>query len=300
MPPSKAEAGGAPVVVITGASSGIGRATALAFAERGASLVLAARTLSSLTEVAEACTALGARAIAVRTDVSSEPENAALVRAAVAEFGRIDTWVSAASVYGYGTIASTPREVFWRMFDVNVFGTVNAARAVVPQLIAQGGGGIIIVGSVFSRITAPYVSAYVMSKHAVLGFAEVLRQELRDHPISVTCVLPATIDTPIYQHAANYTGREVKPLPPVVSPERVANAIVRNAHRPRRTVVVGAVQGLGIPVHRLFRRFYDRVIISAMNRIALGDQRSRAGQGTVFVPDPDSNAVSGGWSRLGN
>ena len=103
------DSGSAPVVVITGASSGIGRATALAFARQGASLVLAARTMSSLTEVVEECVTAGGSAIAVRTDVSSEPENAALVRAAVREYGRIDTWVSAASVYGYGTIENTPR-----------------------------------------------------------------------------------------------------------------------------------------------------------------------------------------------
>ena len=261
--------------------------------------MLAARTRSSLEAVAEECIAAGGSAIAVRTDVSSEPETAALVRAALREFGRIDTWVSAASVYAYGTIETTPREVFWRMFDVNVFGTLNGTRAVVPVMRQQGGGTIIIVGSVFSRITSPYVSAYVMGKHAVLGYAEVLRQELQGENIAVTAILPSTIDTPIYQHAANYTGRDVKPLPPIVSPERVANAIVRNARRPRRTVVVGAVQGLGIPAHRLLRGLYDRMALRAMNAMALGDKRTRRSQGTVFVPDPDSNSVTGGWRRRG-
>lgn len=287
------------VVVITGASSGIGRATALAFAREGASLVLAARTLSSLEIVAEQCRELGGEARAIRTDVSSPAEVATLARLTVEQHGRIDTWVSAASVYAYGTIESTPHEIFWRMIDVNLFGTVNSARAVVPQLRAQGGGSIIIVGSVFSRIPAPYVSAYVASKHAVLGFAEVLRQETQLDGITITSILPSTIDTPIYQHAANYTGREVKPLPPVVTPERVAAAIVRNSHRPRRTVFVGASQALGIPAHRLLRGVYDRLMLKAMQRIALGDEPRRASQGTVFRSDPASNGVSGGWKKRG-
>lgn len=285
-----------PVVLITGASSGIGRATAHLFARDGARLVLAARDDGSLREVAAECAEHGAAVLTVPTDVAVETQVETLVRSAHEAFGRIDVCVAGASVYSYGTFEQTPPEVFRRIVETNLFGVVHTARAVLPRFREQGRGTLVVVGSVYSRITSPYVSPYVTSKWGLLGFTEVLRQELRrDEDIHVCAVLPATIDTPIYQHAANYTGRPVRPLPPVVSPHRVARAILRLAHRPRRVTVVGRVQGAFIPVHGLLPGLYDRCIHPVMDSLALRGGTAPASDGTVFVPDPATEQVDGGW-----
>lgn len=289
-------AGTGPVVVITGASSGIGRATAGAFARDGARLVLAARGAEALQEVAAECAEHGAAVLAVATDVGDEIQVEALIRSAHEAFGRIDVCVAAASVYSFGTFEKTPPEVFRRIVETNLFGVVHTARAVLPHFRAQGSGTLIVVGSVYSRITSPYVSPYVTGKWGLLGLTEVLRQELRrEKGIHVCTVLPATIDTPIHQHAGNYTGRPVRPLPPVVSPHRVARAILRTAHRPRPVTVVGRIQRTFIPVHDLAPRLYDRCINPVMDLLALRGGTVPASAGTVFVPDPADHRITGGW-----
>ncbi|MEC5180862.1 SDR family NAD(P)-dependent oxidoreductase [Arthrobacter sp. CG_A4] len=285
------------VVVITGASSGIGRATARAFAERGARLVLASRSRPSLEEVATECRGQGAQEVLVMpTDVSDEDQVRALVQAAVETFGRIDVWVGAASVYSYGTVEQTPSDVFRQVLETNLLGQVYTARTLLPRFRIQGSGTLIVIGSVYSKITSPYVSPYITSKFGLLGFTEALRQELREvEGVNVCAVLPATIDTPIYQHAANYTGQQVHPLPPVVSPHRVARAIVGLADRPRPTVVVGQIQRSFIPVHALLPRLYDRCIGPVMNTLALRKGPVAPTPGTVFEPDPAANQITGGW-----
>ncbi|HYI32771.1 MAG TPA: SDR family NAD(P)-dependent oxidoreductase [Glaciibacter sp.] len=285
------------VVVITGASSGIGRATALAFAKQKANLVLAARSEPDLVAVAAECRERGSEVLVRPTDVSDESRVKALAEAAVARFGRIDVWVGAASVFSYGTFEQTPPAVFRQVLETTFFGQVYGARAVLPHFRRQGGGVLILVGSVYSRITTPYVSAYVASKQALLGFAEVLGQEVRRDRIAVCSVLPATIDTPIYQHAANYTAQRVHPLPPVVSPYRVARTIVHLARRPRRLAVVGQVQRGFLPVHDLLPWLFHPGIRVVMNTIALRGGTVAATDGTVFEPQPDSNRITGGWRR---
>ncbi len=283
-------------VVITGASSGIGRATAHAFAERGARLVLAARSASSLQEVARECRDRGAEAMVVVTDVSDEVQVHDLARAAVGEFGRVAAWVGAASVFSYGTFEQTPPEVFRQVLETNLFGQVHGARAVLPLFRSQGSGVLVLVGSLYSRITSPYLSPYITSKFGLLGLAEVLRQELRDvRGASVCAILPATIDTPIYQHAANYTGRRVHPLPPVTDPRRVARAIVRAVERPRPVSVVGQVQRLGVLAHAAVPRLYDRAVGPVMDLVALRGGPVPDTPGTVFQPAHDTNQVHGHW-----
>lgn len=284
------------MVVITGASSGIGRAAAHAFAKDGARLVLAARSIESLHEVAAECAKRGAQVITVPTDISVESAAENLMRAAAEAFGRIDVCVANASVYSYGTFETTPPEVFRRIIETNLFGPVHTARAVLPHFHNQGKGTLIMIGSVYSKITSPYVSPYVTSKFGLRAFTEVLRQELRtDKDIHTCLVLPATIDTPIYQHAANYTGKPVHPLPPVVDPHRVAKAILRISQRPRPVTVVGRIQGSLIPIHSLFPRLYDQCINPVMNTLALRKGMTAPSNGTVFAPDPSSNRITGNW-----
>jgi NAD(P)-dependent dehydrogenase (short-subunit alcohol dehydrogenase family) len=234
------------VVVITGASSGIGRATALRFAAKGARLVLAARGAGSLEEVAGQCRKRGARAIAVPTDVTDVGKMEELAARAVREFGRLDVWVNNAAVGSFGLLTDIPPKDFQRVLDVNILGYVNGARAALPRLSAQGSGALINVASIVAEIPLPYSAAYSMSKAAVRALSVSLRSELAREGLAgveVCTVLPATIDTPFYQNAANYTGRRPMAMPPVYTPERVAKAIVRLVDHPRRETVAGGLAG---------------------------------------------------------
>lgn len=284
------------VIVITGASSGIGRATARAFASRGDRLVLAARNERSLQVVVEECAARGGAAIAVRTDVSDEEQVLALARAAVDAYGRIDAWVGAASVMSFGTFEQTPSAIFTQVIETNLMGQVHGARAALRQFRRQGAGTLVMVGSLYSEVGSPYISPYVTSKFATLGLAEVLRQELRrSRGIHVVAVLPASIDTPIYQHAANYTGRHVHPLVPISAPERVAKAIVRSIGHRRPVVVVGRSQRIATALHGITPGLYDRVTSLAQESLALRGRGAPRSSGTVLAPGTDDGGVTGGW-----
>jgi short-subunit dehydrogenase len=283
------------IVVLVGASSGIGRATAQLLARRGATLALAARSASTLDEVARECRDLGARAIAIPTDVSDETQVKELVSAVLQEYGRIDAWVGLASVFAYGKFEDTPPEVFRQQLEINLFGQVHSARAVLPVFRRQGAGHLVFVASIYSRVTSPYASGYITSKHGLFGFAEVLREEVRTDGIRVSTVLPSTIDTPIYQHAANYSGRHAHPLPPIVAPERAAAAIVRVLRRPRRTAVVGRTQAMLVPVRLVAPAFFTRAVRPVMDLFALRRGGVAPSPGNVFEPQPELNAVDGGW-----
>ena len=286
------------VVVITGASSGIGRGAAYAFAARGDHVVLAARSAESLGEVARECVTAGGRAVAVPTDVSDEAAVHELVRRTVEEFGRVDAWVNAAAVWSYGRFEDTPAAVFRQIVDTTLFGQIHAARAVLPQFRSQGHGVLVNVASLYGRVSSPYVSPYVTAKWGLLGFSEVLRQETRDAPdIAVCTILPGAVDTPIYRHAANYVGRRIRPLPPVASPDRVVSAIIRAVDKPKAEIIVGQAHHLGAWAHQVVPRLYDRLVGPIVNVGALQKTPSNTHDGTVFTPDPATNRIDDGWRR---
>jgi short-subunit dehydrogenase len=283
------------VVVITGASSGIGRAAALAFAERGASVVVAARREAPLQEVADACERLGVGALAVPTDLTDEDAAEELARRAEARFGGIDVWVNNAGVYLAGRFEDTPPEAFRRVLEVNFFGYVAGARAALPRLRARG-GVLINNASVDSAASFPYFSAYVASKWAVRGFSTALRQEYRGTGVSVCTVLPAAIDTPLFQHAGNYTGRAMKALNPVYSPEMVASAMLRCAERRPREVIVGGAGKLMALQYALAPALAERLFAGQVEADHFRtDVPAPAGPGNLFTPMSEGTDAHGGW-----
>jgi short-subunit dehydrogenase len=285
-----------PVVVIVGASRGIGRAAALRFARRGARLVLSARDAAALERTAAACRARGADVDTVVADVRRDDDNARIVLAALARHGRIDTWVGVAGVAAYGAVSEVPTDVYRRVLETNLLGHIDGVRAVLPTLRAQQHGRIVLIGSLYSKVTSPWMSAYVTSKFALLGFSRSLRQELRGTGVDVRVVLPATIDTPIYQRAVNFTGRAVHPLPPVASPRRVARTIARAAAgKGRREQTVGRLQSATIPLAAAAPAVYDAVITALMRTLGLRGRGVVPSLGAHDDAEVGPDAAAGGW-----
>jgi short-subunit dehydrogenase len=228
------------VIVITGASSGIGRTTARIAAARGASVVLAARQEEALREAVDEIRAAGGRATWIAADVSSREDVAAIIAHALAEYGRIDTWVNNAAATVYGRLDEVPLEDARRLFDTNFWGTVHGCLEAVPHL-ARRGGALINVGSMTSERAMPLIGFYSASKQAIKGFTDALRMELEkdEVPVSVTLIKPGSIDTPFTEHARSYMDAEPALPPPVYEPAVVARAILHCAEHAQRDVLVG-------------------------------------------------------------
>ncbi len=290
------------IVVVTGASSGIGRATALAFATRGSAVVLAARRQPALNEVARECESAGGQALAVPTDVSDFKAVDELARRAVQRFGRLDVWVNDAAVTLFAPFLEAPLEDIRRVLEVNVIGYVHGAKAALPYMKEQGAGVIVNVSSVVGVVPQPYTHAYSMSKAAVKVLSESLRQELmlegsRSRKIKVASVLPPTIDTPFFNHTANYTGREVKAMPPVYTPERVARTIVNLVRVPRREVVVGPMGRNLVLQAKLAPGLAGRAMAVQVDKAHLSRTKpAPASEGNLYVPAPGTGSLHGEWN----
>ncbi|HEY9236279.1 MAG TPA: SDR family oxidoreductase, partial [Phenylobacterium sp.] len=231
------------VIVITGASSGIGLATARKAAKAGAAVVLVSRNADALRAICDDINAEGGRAHAVVADVGSPDDMEKVSRAAIARFERIDTWVNDAGVGLYGELSRTPAEDHEQLFRTNYFGVVNGSLEAIKHFRARGGSGALInVGAANSDVATPLLGAYSASKHAVKGFTEALRVELlrEKAPVSVTLVKPSSVSTPFADHARNLMEKAASVPPPRYSPDVVADAILHAATHPVRDLAVGA------------------------------------------------------------
>lgn len=284
------------VVVITGASSGIGRATALEFASQGAAVILAARRMAALHEVAEECIEAGGRAMVVPTDVTDQRAMQALADRAIQAFGGIDVWVNNAGVIAFGRFEDIPDEVFEQVVRTDFFGMVHGCRAVLPHFLDRGEGIVINTASMVSNIGQRYATPYTAAKFAVRGFSESLRQELVDEPdIHVCMVMPASIDTPLWQHAANYTGRAIKPLNPIHPPEEVAAAILSLAANPQRELFVGAEGRLAAVGNAMAPQMTERALAHTIERDMFQNRSAPDTAGGVLAAMPEFQGASGGW-----
>ncbi|MBW0103965.1 SDR family oxidoreductase [Pseudonocardia sp. KRD291] len=285
------------VVVVTGASSGIGRATALELARRGADPVLVARRADALHDVARQCELAGARPLVVPADVTDETAVHAVVAQAQERLGPVDGWVNAASVMQFGALWEVPAADVARVLEVNVMGAVHGCQAVLPGMMARGRGVLVNVSSLLGAIALPFGGSYSMSKFALRALGAGLRQELRRAGatgVEVCTVLPVAVDTPIWQVAATLTGRNPLPPPPVLPPERVATEIVDRIRSPRREAVVGGVAARALlAAHSVVPSVAERLLDVVMDLMTPGSRTGPPGPGNLYEPAPGTGSVRG-------
>lgn len=283
-------------VLVTGASSGIGRATALDLASQGVDLTLIARSAEGLDAVGEQCLVAGAGRVDL---VPADVRDAAAVASGVEGRG-LDGVVHSAAVMAYGRIEDTPPDVLTTMLETNVIGSTLVAREAMKAFRRQGRGRLVLVSSVLAHLPVPLMGGYALSKAAVTALGEVLRAETRSDPmLNVTVVTPGAVNTPLYDQAASELGQEGRPPPPVVSPERVAATIVDAlcSPRPAGHASVGLVNTPLRLARMLAPSLFDALAEPAIRRLALASP-VRTGTGNVHEPVPAREATHGRWRGL--
>ncbi|NUP14228.1 MAG: SDR family oxidoreductase [Polyangiaceae bacterium] len=273
------------VVVITGASSGIGLTTARMAADRGARLVLAARDEGALRSLAQQLSRGGAEVEYVVADVANEDDVKAIADKAISVFGRIDTWVNNAGVTIYGRLVDVPESDSRRLFDTNFWGVVNGSQVALMHMRSNG-GSIINIGSVLSDRAIPLQGMYCATKHAVKGFTDAFRMEVEEEgiPISVTLIKPAAIDTPYPEHGRNYLGVAPRQPGPVYDPTVAAKAILYAAEHPVRDLYAGGGAKAFAASGRVVPRVTDKVMERRMFTAQRTDRPGPTASDSLFVP----------------
>ncbi len=290
------------VVVITGASSGIGRATALKFADNGDTVVLAARRKNLLNDLVDECEERGAEALAVECDVSEESAIEKLTKSAVKKFGRIDIWINDAGVGAVGKFEDVKPEEHRRVIETNLNGVINGSWYALRQFKEQGQGVLINISSVLGKITQPYMASYAASKHAIRALSACIRQELwlkDEADIHVCTVFPQSVDTPFFENEANRSGYKVKPAPPVETPENAAQIIFRLAEDPQDEVHVGKMGKLMSMQQKIARSLTEKQMSIMTDRKHLDKStKEKPHSGTLWKANKRADGdIRGGWKK---
>jgi short-subunit dehydrogenase len=286
------------VAIITGASSGIGEATAYRLADEGINLVLGARRISILEEVAERCREKGVKVVALDTNVTNEDDVDRLAQAAVDHFGSFDIWINNAGVSLLGKFSDIPSDMFKQVMDTNFNGCVYGSRSAISEFLAREQGTLINVASVFGTVPSPLESPYVASKFAMRGFTASLRQEMHMSgmkDVHVCTVLPASINTPIYRNAANLSGHQVKPPAPIYDVSVVVDAIVELLRHPRAEVIAGGSGKVLAACRALLPAdLFEKVFARYIEFSHFKGKEAPHSPGNLFNPG-EMSGVSGKW-----
>ncbi|MBB3910931.1 SDR family oxidoreductase [Sphingomonas desiccabilis] len=285
-------------VVITGASSGIGAATAVAFARQGARLVLGARGTAGLDDIALRCRGAGGTADAVPVDVTDPRAVADFAADARARLGGIDLWFSCVGVGVLGKYQDVPLADHQRVIEANLLSHMNEAHAVLPIFLAQDRGTWVNMISIGGFFATSFAAAYSASKFGLRGFSQALRGELSKNPrIHICDVYPTFVDTPAIGHAGNYTGARLSMPPGSLAPETVAKAVVRLARHPRNTTVLGA-PALALKLGQFAVPNLSAAMMNGfMERWSREAERGEDGSGTLFDPPSEPSGIEGGQRR---
>lgn len=286
-------------VVVFGASSGIGRQTALDFAKRGAKLTLASRSASGLASLVDEIGQLGGEAFYVTADAANFDDVKAVADQAFERYGRLDTWVHTAAAMLFAEFERTTPDEFKRIIEVNLLGQVYGAMSALPYIRKTGGGALIHISSIEAYRTVPFHSAYGSSKHGLAGFVEGLRVELKAEgiPISVTEILPAAINSPIWDKARNKLGYKVRPpVPPIYHPKIVSDAILFAAENEVRDMVAGG-GAVGVPLcERLSPALTDKVTLLLGFNQSDGQPQPSYAPDALFDTVPNHDTIEGRFS----
>ena len=286
------------VVVITGASSGAGLATAQAFAAQGARVVMAARNAADLDRAAAALRGQGAEALSMPTDVTDRHAVEALAAGAVDAFGRIDTWVNNAGVSAYAAVREQPWEDIEQVMRINFLGQVHGAQVALPHLEASG-GALVCTASVLGDLAVPYQAAYCASKHAVVGFMSALRIELdkAESAVRLTVLKPSSMNTPLFAKAKTQLGAKPQPLGPTYQPEVFAEAVLRAAAGHEREIYVGGAGKAAALAQRVTPKLVAAQLGSSLAQSPAGDTpKAVDAPNNLYGPVASDGGVRGAFS----
>lgn len=270
-------------------------------AERRVAGVGRARRGELLDQLARECENAGVRALTVPTDVSRQEDMERLARSAVSEFGRIDVWVNNAGAGAVGRSEDIPLADHVKVIESDLLGTLYGSYFAIRQFRNQAGGILINVASIIGKIPSPYFSSYAAAKYGVVGLSTAIRKELREeknHAIRVCTVMPTTFDTPFFEHAAQYTGREASPIPPTYDPKEVVETIVGLAADPQDEVTVGSAAKFMNVAHHLFPGVVEAMTARQTHKSEIEDaQPGEVTSGSIHQPMPSGTGVKGGWKQ---